>query len=107
MIGLQEGVITSNSSFPCDKSIVGCHPGHHASNISEAVQFSCNPYFYAVMRRITQQNKLKNMNADAEMGLNNWHKYMLSFGLGQVLETDVSGLRSGLIPNSKYSSKCL
>jgi penicillin-binding protein 2 len=105
LIGLQEGVITSNSSFPCDKSIVGCHPGHHASNISEAVQFSCNPYFYAVMRRITQQNKLKNMNADAEMGLNNWHKYMLSFGLGQVLETDVSGLRSGLIPNSKYYDK--
>ena len=105
LIGLQEGVITSESSFPCDKSIVGCHPGHHASNISEAVQFSCNPYFYAVMRRITQQNKLKNMNADAEMGLNKWHKYMLSFGLGQILETDVSGLRPGLIPDSKYYDK--
>ena len=105
LIALQEGVITPNSSFPCDKSLVGCHPGHHASNISEAVQFSCNPYYYAVMRRIIQQKLRKNSNIDAELGLNKWHKYMSSFGLGKVLETDVSGQRPGVIPNSKYYDK--
>jgi penicillin-binding protein 2 len=105
LIALQEGVITPNSSFPCDKSLVGCHPGHHASNISEAVQFSCNPYYYAVMRRIIQQKRRKNSNIDATLGLNKWYKYMLSFGLGKVLETDVSGQRPGVIPNSKYYDK--
>ena len=105
LIALQEGVITPNSSFPCDKSLVGCHPGHHASNISEAVQFSCNPYYYAVMRRIIQQKRRKNSNIDATLGLNKWYKYMLSFGLGKVLETDVSGQRPGVIPNSRYYDK--
>ena len=98
-------MINPNSSFPCDKSLVGCHPGHHASNISEAVQFSCNPYYYAVMRRIIQQKLRKNSNIDAELGFNKWHKYMSSFGLGKVLETDVSGQRPGVIPNSKYYDK--
>lgn len=105
LIALQEGVITPKSSFPCDKSIVGCHPGHHASNVSEAVQFSCNPYFYAVMRRIIQQKRNVNNNIDAEIGLNIWHKYMLSFGLGKTLETDISGQRPGVIPNSMYYDK--
>jgi penicillin-binding protein 2 len=105
LIALQEGVITPEASFPCDQSIVGCHPGHHARNIAEALQYSCNPYYYAVMRRMIQQKKKKNTNIDAEIGLNRWYKYMLSFGLGKVLETDVSGQRPGVIPNSKYYDK--
>ncbi len=105
LIALQEGVITPESSFPCDMSVVGCHPGHHARNVAEAVQFSCNPYYYAVMRRIIQQKKNKNSNIDAEIGLNKWYKYMLSFGLGKRLETDVSGQRPGVIPNSTYYDK--
>jgi penicillin-binding protein 2 len=105
LIGLQEGVITPGSGFPCDKSLVGCHPGHSASNVAEGVQYSCNPYFYAVVRRIIQQNKKGNIYADAENGLNKWHQYMQSFGLGKELGVDVSGQRPGLIPDSKYYDK--
>lgn len=105
LIGLQEGVITPQSGFPCDKSLVGCHPGHSARNVAEGVQYSCNPYFYAVVRRIIQQNKKGNLYQDAEFGLNKWHKYMTSFGLGKELGVDVSGQRPGLIPNSEYYDK--
>jgi penicillin-binding protein 2 len=105
LIGMQEGVIDENSGFPCDKGLVGCHGHASARNIPEAVQYSCNPYFYAVVRRIIQQNKKSSMFADAEFGLNKWHKYMESFGLGKELGVDVSGQRPGLIPDSKYYDK--
>lgn len=102
LIGLQEGVITEKTGFPCNKSIVGCHNHPNASGVAQAVQYSCNPYFYAVVRKIIQQRKNQNNFIDAESGLNVWHRYMNSFGLGEKLDTDVSGQRPGLIPDSKY-----
>ena len=105
LIALQEGVIYPSSSFPCDKKLVGCHAGHYARNIPEAIQLSCNPYFYAVMKKIVQQNKKKNIYEDSEIGLNLWHKYMLSFGLGKKNDMDVSSQRPGVIPNSMYYDK--
>jgi penicillin-binding protein 2 len=105
LIGLQEGVITETSSFPCNKSIVGCHNHPSATSIDEAVKFSCNPYFYAVTRRIIQQDNTGNLCADAEIGLRNWVNYVHKFGLGIKPETDISGLRSGLIPDVSFYDK--
>lgn len=105
LIGMQEGVITEESGFPCNKSVVGCHSHPNAQSVSQAVQFSCNPYFYAVTRRIIQQGKKKNDFADAEIGLGKWAEYMHSFGLGEKLGTDITGLRSGVIPDPAYYDK--
>ena len=105
LIGMQEGVITEDSGFPCNKSIVGCHGHPSAQNVSQAVQMSCNPYFYAVTRRIIQQGKFKNDEKDAEYGLGRWAKYMNSFGLGVKLPTDITGLRAGVIPTPEYYDK--
>lgn len=105
LIGMQEGVITKDSGFPCNKSLVGCHNHPSARNISEAVQMSCNPYFYAVTKRIIQQKKKKSSEADAEIGLGRWADYMHSFGLGEKLETDITGIRSGVIPDPAYYDK--
>jgi len=105
LIALQEGVINKNSGFACNKGVVGCHNHPNASGVSQAVQYSCNPYFYAVVKKIIQQQKKRNNFEDSEIGLNLWHKYMTSFGLGKSLETDISGQRPGLIPNSKYYDK--
>ena len=105
LIGLQEGVITPESSFPCNKSVVGCHDHASAGNLADAIKHSCNPYYYAVTRRIIQQNKKKSVFEDAELGLSLWAKYMHSFGLGKKLNTDITGLRSGLIPDPPYYDK--
>jgi len=105
LIAMQEGVITANTGFPCDKSLVGCHNHPAARNIAEAIQYSCNPYYYMTVRRIIQQGVKKNTFADAEYGLNKWYRYIRSFGLGDVFDTDVSGQRPGLIPNSKFYDK--
>lgn len=105
LIGMQEGVITPDASFPCTKSMVGCHNHPQATSISKGIQMSCNPYFYYVTRKIIHQGKSKNTFEDAEIGLANWVKYMHSFGLGEKLETDVSGLRPGLIPDPAFYDK--
>ncbi len=105
LIGLQEGVITPESGFPCNKSVVGCHNHPSAGNLADAIKHSCNPYFYAVTRKILQQNKEKSVFHDAEIGLNIWAKYMHSFGLGHNLETDITGLRPGSIPDANYYDK--
>lgn len=105
LVGIQEGVITTKSSFPCNKGMVGCHNHPTATSIAEAIQYSCNPYFYAVTKKIIQQHKNKNINIDAEIGLNLWTKYMNSFGLGIKLNADISGERPGVIPNSLFYDK--
>lgn len=105
LIGLQEGVITEDTGFPCNKGVVGCHNHPSAQSVSQAVQMSCNPYFYAVTRRIIHQKKSKNINEDAEKGLAIWAKYMHSFGLGERLDTDLTGLSSGVIPDPAYYDK--
>jgi penicillin-binding protein 2 len=105
LVGMQEGVIEANTGFPCTKSMVGCHNHPSASSVPEAVQYSCNPYFYYTVRKIIQQGKAKKQTADAEIGLDKWSKYMHSFGFGVRLETDITGVRSGLIPDPKYYDK--
>ena len=105
LIGLQEGVINPEFGAVCNKSVVGCHDHASATNLADAIKHSCNPYFYAVTRKIIQQGKKKSHFQDAEIGLNIWADYMHSFGLGKRLETDITGLRPGLIPDSKYYDK--
>jgi penicillin-binding protein 2 len=105
LIGLQEGAITPESGFPCNKSLVGCHDHPSAGNLADGIKFSCNPYYYAVTKRIIQQGKSKNNFIDAEIGLNKWSDYMHSFGLGSKFDTDITGLTSGLIPDAKYYDK--
>ena len=109
LICLQEKQITPNTGFACNKSVVGCHNHPSATSIAKAVQYSCNPYFYAAVRRVIQPNKKKNIFEDAEIGLNAWHKYMMGFGLGKNLGIDIDTLaqRNGLIPNSLYYDRYL
>lgn len=104
LICLQEKRINPHTGFPCNKSVVGCHDHPYPSSVAHAIQYSCNPYFYAAVRRVIQPGIESNLYQDAEIGLNNWHKYMTAFGLGQKPGVDIDSLaqRGGLIPNSAY-----
>lgn len=102
LVALQEGVINENTGFPCTSSIVGCHNHAPANNVSRAVQVSCNPYFYYTTKKIIEQGKKKSVFEDAAHGLEIWERYMHSFGLGVKLETDLFGIRPGLIPNPAF-----
>ena len=105
LVGLQEGVITENTGFPCTKSLVGCHNHPNAKNVSQAIQYSCNPYFYYEVKRIIQQGEKESIFDDAAVGLEKWKHYMESFGLGLKPETDIYGLRAGVIPGVDFYNR--
>lgn len=102
LIALQEGVIDSNATFPCTKSLVGCHNHPTANGVSQGVKMSCNPYFYALTRKIIQQGKFKSHFKDAAYGLDVWASYLASFGIGTGMDTDFPGMKAGFIPNTDF-----
>jgi penicillin-binding protein 2 len=107
MVALDLGVISPETGFACDKSLVGCHNHPSARSVREAIKMSCNPYFYQVYRRVIQQGKYKNIYKDSQYGLTVWRNYMLRFGFGQKLDIDLpkSGLSTGNIPDTAYYNR--
>lgn len=105
MIALQEGVITPNTGFPCDKSLIGCHNHPSATNVADALKMSCNPYFYQVFRREIMQNKSDNRFIDSRLGYIEWEKHIKDFGFGVRLDIDLPEVKKGLIPSVVYFDK--
>ncbi|HRH38215.1 MAG TPA: penicillin-binding transpeptidase domain-containing protein, partial [Flavobacteriales bacterium] len=106
LIALDEGVINVNTGFPCDKSLVGCHNHPNAQSIEQAIQFSCNPYFYKVFNRIVERDiDKKSRFRDAAIGLGEWEKRIRTFGLGSKPNIDLPSLKSGNIPGPSYYDK--
>ncbi|MBI1183697.1 penicillin-binding protein 2 [bacterium] len=100
LVGLQEGVITQNSRFPCHMGYtipglhVGCHSHVSNLNLIESIAQSCNSYYCHTFRNTIDQQKF----ADTEEGFQNWRNYMLRFGLGQRLGIDIPNEVSGIMP---------
>lgn len=107
LIALQEGVVTENASFPCNKELAGCHDHPMAQNISDGVKFSCNPYFIQLTRRIIQQRKDRSIFKDAAIGMDLWAKYVRSFGIGIDLKIDYPTNVHGNVPDAAYYNEHL
>ncbi|MDX5347678.1 MAG: penicillin-binding protein 2 [Hymenobacteraceae bacterium] len=104
-IGLQEGIISVNTTLPCNKSLVGCHPHTSPLNLQGSIQHSCNPYYYQVVRAILNQNKSKNTFKDTEIGLREWDEHIYSFGFGEKLGIDLPNEKRGLVPSPNLYNK--
>jgi len=98
LIGLQEGVITPQTRFYCDRSIIACHGPHSNEDLKGAIEVSCNPYFWHTYRKILNQNVSDNTFIDTELGLENWRKHVMSFGMGRSLGIDLPHERGGYVP---------
>ncbi len=98
LIALQEGVITPDTRFVCDRNIIACHGPHSYTNLSEAIEVSCNPYFWNVYKRMLNKGASDNTFVDTEIGLEEWRKHVLSFGFGATLGIDLPNEKSGYIP---------
>lgn len=103
LVALDEGVITTETGFACNKNLVGCHNHPNAATIEQAIQFSCNPYFYHVFDRIVERKlDRKSRFRDAALGLGDWEKKVRSFGLGTKPAIDLPSLKGGNIPGPAY-----
>ena len=107
LIGLQEGVISEQTSFYCyngyrygnrKNEFMGCHCDIFGRPIQlkTAISKSCNSYFANTYKRIVEKNN------KPSLGLDNWSAHVKSFGLGNYLGYDLPQGSPGLIPAGKY-----
>ena len=100
LISLNIGVANEYTSFGCNKKLVGCHDHRNPLTLPEAVQHSCNPYYYNLVKKIFFKGRNGNM-AQLRRGIDDWEKYVRSFGLGDPLGVDLYGEKDGNVPDVK------
>lgn len=61
--------------------------GHGTVNLLQAIEQSCNVYFYRMGLKV---------------GLKNWADYARRFGFGEATQIDLIGESDGLVPNEDY-----
>ena len=104
LIALQEKVIDKETKYECNKGFYYAKNAHMDCNCSYgtknnligSIQKSCNTFFSK-----TYINLISNSTSPAN-GVENWKKYLESFGLGNFLGYDLPIGRPGLIPNSEF-----
>ncbi len=97
LIALEEGVISPQTQFYCNKSLVNCHDHPSPLDLYGAVQHSCNPWFFQAYRALINQGKSKNTFVDTSVGLRDWREQVLTFGFGDKLGIDIPGEKKGII----------
>jgi penicillin-binding protein 2 len=102
LIALHQGVVQAGTIYACNKKIVNCHPHPSPTNLHQAIQHSCNPYFYHVFKNIINQHVVKDTYEDTRIGLNKWLGYVRQFGLGKQLGIDLPHEKSGYLPDVNF-----
>jgi len=105
LIGLQEEVIDTNTSFSCNHgfyyargAFMKCHDAG-SWNLHPAIAKSCNTYFAQTYKRIIDKYN------NSKLGMDAWHNHLKSFGLGEFLGYDLPIGRKGQIPGSELYDK--
>jgi len=92
---LDLGVITPTSTIYCGGGVTfgrffKCHGVHGSINVVQAIEKSCNSFFYQLIFKI---------------GLDRWAEYCRRFGFDAKTNVDLDEESPGLIPDSKYYVK--
>ncbi|MBK8701592.1 MAG: penicillin-binding protein 2 [Saprospiraceae bacterium] len=105
LIAMQKGIARANTAFYCDGAYEisatkaqKCHVHPPASSIAAAIQYSCNSYYYHLMRQFVNQYGFKNPGR----GLDTLVSYLHDFGLGHKLGIESPAEIAGFVPDSKY-----
>ena len=105
LIGLQMGVLTPNTTYSCNRSLVACHNHPSPVNLFGAIRNSCNPYYHQAFRAMINREVSSSTFKDTEIGLNTWRESVLKFGLGSTLGIDLKNEKGGSIPSSLLYDK--
>ncbi|MFO7866856.1 MAG: penicillin-binding protein 2 [Candidatus Aminicenantes bacterium] len=98
LAALDSGIISAKTRFHCGGATViyghpfSCWyaPGHGALDLTEAIKYSCNIYFY---------------NLGKKLGIQNIADYSRDFGLGALTGIDLPQEISGLVPDSDWKRR--
>ncbi|MDZ7778127.1 MAG: penicillin-binding transpeptidase domain-containing protein [Bacteroidales bacterium] len=107
IVGLQTGAITRNTQFTCSGVTawpIKCSHNHKSPlNLPEAIEQSCNPYFWKTFDRIISSPAY----ANSAEGFNEWRKHVVSMGFNRTFNTDVTNEKQGFIPEDSYYDRYL
>jgi len=104
LIGQQEGVLTPATRYPCAGGYppLGgkpkCHNHPSPMDLNGSIATSCNSYYTYVFKSILDNHKY----ASQEDGFRAWRQYVLSFGVGQHIGTDLPFESKGNVPTPEY-----
>jgi len=103
LIALQEGAAKPSTTYSCEgreTRPIRCSHSHTTPvNMYQAIEISCNPYFWKTFRAIFNQKERVQDN------YNMWRNHVLSFGFGNYFDTDLFNEAKGFIPKDSYYSK--
>lgn len=104
LVCLQEGGITERTSYPCSgpgSTPIKC-THHHGSpvNLVNAIEQSCNPYFWQAYRDMLEKEGYGKNNENFRRRYQLWVDDMRSFNLGQRFkDSDLSEQSAGSVPS--------
>jgi penicillin-binding protein 2 len=107
LIAMQEGILNENRGIFCGGAYYsgnlrrGCHPHPSAQNVSQAIQHSCNTYFFTVYKEVIDEAGY----TLPEIGLRKLNGYLSEFGLGRKISVDLPSEKSGNLPGPAYFDK--
>ena len=107
MIGLEEGVVTTSTHYPCSmgyhfgRNKLGCHAHKSPLSFEESIMMSCNAYYCYILRDLLENKKYGSIG----IAMDKWQEYVKSFGFGQKLGSDFPSELGGFIPGSGYYNK--
>lgn len=107
LIGLQEGVVTPQTRYPCSMGYrygnrkMGCHNHRSPLDMEESIMMSCNAYYCYVFRSILEDSG----NGTTAKALEKWDEYVYSFGFGHKLGSDFPSELGGEIPTPKLYNR--
>jgi len=107
LIGLNEGVLTADTRYPCAHGYppLGGKPHCHAHasplDLEQAIGASCNSYFSYVFKSVIEDKKYH----DTYKAYQNWRDIAMSFCLGVKTNSDLANELRGNVPSIKYYDK--
>ena len=108
LVGLHEGVITTDFKVSCSGAFYGCGTSkpmkcldYGTFDLRYAITKSDNTYFATVMKKVIDNPKYPSIDSS----LANWDRYMYAFGLGNKLGIDLPAEKRGFIPTPAFFNK--
>lgn len=104
LICLEEKAITPQTEYLCsgpNSTPIKCTHFHGTMvNLGEAIEQSCNPYFWCAFRDLLQKDGYGKDNEDFRHRYELWREAVMAFGLGQKFQdTDLGEQSSGSVPS--------
>lgn len=105
LISLQSGAVTARTAYPCsgpESAPIKCTHYHSSPvRLYDAIENSCNPYFWYAFQDMMNSPRFKNQKEAYQF----WYDNVTSFGLGRAVNSDIPFTVSGNIPQKGYYDK--